>query len=148
MTTTDFFFCFRLEQMFDIRHPLAVLANRLQGTDIEASLVSVLARQARPAKRVISQDLLKFAELEFGAMKKVGSRSTALQSNLLLQKCNLCLPPGHQARQQPAAAKNLFAHLKKPPNGLNQIYCCLHLTRAAIKVSSGSADAAVACQRF
>jgi len=50
-----------------MRHPLAVLANRLPWTAIEASLAPLLARQARPAKRVINQDLLGVAELEFGA---------------------------------------------------------------------------------
>ena len=66
MTTPDFFRS-RLDQMIDMRHPLAVLANRLPWTDIEASLAPLLARQARPAKRVISQDLLGVAEQEFGA---------------------------------------------------------------------------------
>ena len=66
MTTPDFFRS-RLDQMIDMRHPLAVLANRLPWTDIEASLAPLLVRQARSAKRVISQDLLGVAEQEFGA---------------------------------------------------------------------------------
>ena len=66
MMTPDFFRS-RLDQMIDLRHPLAVLANRLPWTDIEVSLAPLLARQARPAKRVISQDLLGVAEQEFGA---------------------------------------------------------------------------------
>ena len=70
MTTPDFFRS-RLDQMIDMRHPLAVLANRLPWTDIEASLAPLLApllaRQTRPAQRVISQDLLGVAEQEFGA---------------------------------------------------------------------------------
>jgi IS5 family transposase len=37
------------------------------GAYIEASLAPLLARQARPAKRVINQDLLGVAEQEFGA---------------------------------------------------------------------------------
>ena len=67
MTTPDFFRS-RLEQMIDMRHPLAVLAARLPWTEIEASVAPLLARQARPAKLVISQDLLGVAELEFGAV--------------------------------------------------------------------------------
>ncbi len=55
MTTPDFFRS-RLEQMIDMRHPLAVLAARLPWTEIEASVAPLLARQARPAKLVISQD--------------------------------------------------------------------------------------------
>ena len=66
MTTPDFFRS-RLDQMIDMWRPLAVLVNRLPWTDIEASLAPLLARQARPAKRVISQDLLGVAEQEFGA---------------------------------------------------------------------------------
>jgi IS5 family transposase len=66
MSTPDFFRS-RLDQMIDLRHPLSVLANRLPWTDIEASLSLLLARQARPAKRMISQDLLGVAEQEFGA---------------------------------------------------------------------------------
>lgn len=66
MTTPDFFRS-RLDQMIDMRHPLAVLANRLPWTDIEASLAPMLARQARPTKWVTSQDLLGAHELEFGA---------------------------------------------------------------------------------
>jgi IS5 family transposase len=35
---TDDFFRNRLDQMIDLRHPLAVLANRMPWLDIEASL--------------------------------------------------------------------------------------------------------------
>ena len=64
--TTPVFFRPRFDQMMDMRHPLAVLANRLPSTDIDVSLAPLLDRQVRPAKQVSSQDLLGVAELEFG----------------------------------------------------------------------------------
>lgn len=66
MSTPDFFRS-RLDQMIDMRHPLAVLASRLPWAAIEASVAPLLARQERAAKRVISQDLLGVVEQEFGA---------------------------------------------------------------------------------
>ena len=55
---TDDFFRARLEQMIDLRHPLAVLAARLPWSAIEAALAPKLAHQARPAKRSLAEDLL------------------------------------------------------------------------------------------
>ena len=63
---TDDFFRARLEQMIDLRHPLAVLATRLPWSAIEAALAPKLAHQARPAKRARAEDLLGAHELEFG----------------------------------------------------------------------------------
>ncbi len=39
MLMTDDFFRNRLDQLIDLRHPLAVLANRMPWQEIEASLV-------------------------------------------------------------------------------------------------------------
>ena len=63
---TDDFFRARLDQMIDLRHPLAVLATRLPWGAIEAALAPKLAHQARPAKRMRADDLLGTHELEFG----------------------------------------------------------------------------------
>ena len=63
MSTPDYFRS-RLDQMIDMRHPLAVLASRLPWA---ASVAPLLARQERVAKRVISQDLLGVVEQEVGA---------------------------------------------------------------------------------
>ena len=41
---TDDFFRARLGQMIDLRHPLAVLAERMPWAQIEASLAPVFAR--------------------------------------------------------------------------------------------------------
>ena len=63
---TDDFFRARLDQMIDLRHPLAVLATRLPWAAIEAALAPKLAHQARPAKTARVDDLLGTHELEFG----------------------------------------------------------------------------------
>ena len=61
MSTPD---CFRsrLDQMIDLRHPLAVLAARLPWAAIEV----VVAHQARPTKRLTGVDLAGAFEGEFG----------------------------------------------------------------------------------
>ena len=63
---TDDFFRARLDQMIDLRQPLAVLATRLPWGAIEEALAPKLAHQSRPAKRVRADDLLGAQELEFG----------------------------------------------------------------------------------
>lgn len=54
---TDDFFRARLEQMIDLRHPLAVLARRMPWAQIEAALAPVLARRNREGTVVESTDL-------------------------------------------------------------------------------------------
>ncbi len=44
--TTDDFFRSRLDQMIELRHPLAVLASRMPWQEIEASVAQCLARNA------------------------------------------------------------------------------------------------------
>ena len=65
MSTADFFRS-RLDQMIDLRHPLAVLATRLPWAAIEAAVAPKLAHQARPAKPVAGVDLAGAFEGEFG----------------------------------------------------------------------------------
>lgn len=65
MSTPDFFRS-RLDQMIDLRHPLAVLATRLPWASIEASVAPKLAHQAKPAKRVAGTDLVGAFDGEFG----------------------------------------------------------------------------------
>ncbi|URI11646.1 IS5 family transposase [Aquincola tertiaricarbonis] len=65
MSTPDFFRA-RLDQMIDLRHPLAVLATRLPWAAIEAALAPKLAHQPRPAKRVTGMDLAGAFDGEFG----------------------------------------------------------------------------------
>jgi transposase, IS5 family len=65
MSTPDFFRS-RLDQMIDLHHPLAVLATRLPWASIEAAIAPKLAHQARPAKRVVGEDLAGVIDGEFG----------------------------------------------------------------------------------
>ena len=57
MSTLDFF-RLRLDQMIDLRHPVAVLSTRLQWAVIEAVIAPKVAHQAKPSKRVIGADLV------------------------------------------------------------------------------------------
>jgi hypothetical protein len=47
---TDDFFRARLDQMIDLRHPLAVLASRMPWSEIEASLAPVFAHRDRKGR--------------------------------------------------------------------------------------------------
>lgn len=49
MVTGDFFRA-RLDQMIDLRHPLAVLAGRMPWSQIEAALAPAFARKNRPGQ--------------------------------------------------------------------------------------------------
>jgi len=64
MSTPDFFRS-RLDQMIDLRHPLAVLSERLPWAAIEAAVAPKLARDARPAKQFSGEDLAGSFEGEF-----------------------------------------------------------------------------------
>ena len=63
---TDDFFRNRLDQMIDLRHPLAVLANRMPWQEIEASLAQRWARQVKAGKKIEDLDL-------FGPLSGVAS---------------------------------------------------------------------------
>ena len=54
---TDDFFRARLEQMIDLRHPLAVLATRMPWQQIEASVAPLLARKDRRGRSIEGADL-------------------------------------------------------------------------------------------
>lgn len=54
---SDDFFRARLDQMIDLRHPLAVLANRLPWAQIEAALAPTFARKDRPGQAMAGSDL-------------------------------------------------------------------------------------------
>ena len=65
MTTPDFFRS-RLDEMIELKHPLAVLATRLPWGAIEAALAPKLAHQNLPAKPVRGEDLAGTFDGEFG----------------------------------------------------------------------------------
>jgi IS5 family transposase len=67
---TDDFFRARLEQMIDLRHPLAVLARRLPWTQIEAALAPAFARQRHPGKTIEVDDL-------FGTTREIAGGGTS-----------------------------------------------------------------------
>ena len=54
---TDDFFRARLDQMIDLRHPLAVLASRMPWAEIEASLAPLFAHRSRAGRTVSDADL-------------------------------------------------------------------------------------------
>jgi IS5 family transposase len=54
---TDDFFRARLDQMIDLRHPLAVLATRMPWSEIEGSLAPLFAHRARAGRSVVDADL-------------------------------------------------------------------------------------------
>ena len=54
---TDDFFRARLDQMIDLRHPLAALANRMPWAQIEAALAPAFARKNRQGQAVAGNDL-------------------------------------------------------------------------------------------
>lgn len=54
---TDDFFRGRLDQMIDLRHPLAVLAQRMPWSQIEAALAPALAHKDRAGTLVGDVDL-------------------------------------------------------------------------------------------
>jgi transposase, IS5 family len=57
MSMTEDFFRNRLDQLIDLRHPLAVLANRMPWQEIEASLAHRFARQVRSGKKIEGMDM-------------------------------------------------------------------------------------------
>jgi len=54
---TDDFFRARLDQMIDLRHPLAVLANRMPWMQIESALAPAFARKNRHGQAIAGSDL-------------------------------------------------------------------------------------------
>jgi len=52
MSQIDDFFRNRLDQVIDLKHPLAVLASRMPWQEIEASLAHQFAREVRAGKQV------------------------------------------------------------------------------------------------
>jgi IS5 family transposase len=67
MLMTDDFFRNRLDQLIDLRHPLAVLANRMPWQEIEASLAHRFARQVRSGKKIEDMDMFGAAQIVAGS---------------------------------------------------------------------------------
>ena len=86
---TDDFFRNRLDQMIDLRHPLAVLAQRMPWQRIEAALAPALAHKNRAGKRVDDVDLFGPSAQLIGAGVSAAGRprlSIRLMASLLYLK--------------------------------------------------------------
>jgi IS5 family transposase len=86
---TDDFFRARLEQMIDLKHPLAVLANRLPWTQLEAALAPAFARKHRDGKVIEGSDLFgTTVEIAGGGQSAAGRPrlSIRLMASLLYLK--------------------------------------------------------------
>ena len=103
--STDDFFRSRLDHMIDLRHPLAVLANRMPWQEIEASLAHRFARQAKAGKKIEDLDNMDF----FGATASLsgGGVSNAGRPRLPLRLMASLLVP--QARLQRERRRRLPA---------------------------------------
>jgi transposase, IS5 family len=77
---TDDFFRARLEQMIDLRHPLAVLASRMPWGQIEVALAPFFVREDREGKAIAGDDL-------FGATLEIagGGKSAAGRPRLSIR---------------------------------------------------------------
>jgi IS5 family transposase len=67
---TDDFFRSRLDQMIDLRHPLAALAARIPWSQLEATLAPTFARRSREGKVIEGDDL-------FGSARQVAGGGTS-----------------------------------------------------------------------
>lgn len=75
---TDDYYRARLDQMIDLHHSLAVLANRLRWPDIEAALAPVFERKNRQGEVVEINDLFGTALVIAGSgVSAVGAASIA-----------------------------------------------------------------------
>lgn len=86
---TDDCFRSRLDQMIDLRHPLAVLAQRMPWSQIEAALAPVLAHKNRAGALVESVDLFGPSAQLVGAGVSAAGRprlSIRLMASLLYLK--------------------------------------------------------------
>lgn len=86
---TDDFFRARLEQMIDLKHPLAVLARRLPWAQIEAALAPAFARKACEGTRIEEADLFgTVAQIAGGGLSAAGRPrlSIRLMASLLYLK--------------------------------------------------------------
>src|SRR5574338_228869 len=70
----DDFFRARLDQMIDLRHPLAVLAERIPWSQIEAALTPAFERKNRQGQVVEIDDLFGTMEVIAGAGVSASAR--------------------------------------------------------------------------
>ena len=93
MSTPDFFRS-RLDAMIDLRHPLAVLANRMPWSSIEATLTPMFERRAREGRMSAEVDLFGVTPKLAGAGVSAAGRprlSVRLMVGLLYLPTHLLL---------------------------------------------------------
>lgn len=86
---TDDFFRARMEQMIDLKHPLAVLASRLPWAQIESTLAPAFVRKNRNGKVIADSDLFGATIEIAGSGKSAAGRprlSIRLMASLLYLK--------------------------------------------------------------
>ncbi|MBL8329541.1 MAG: IS5 family transposase, partial [Rubrivivax sp.] len=80
MTDAADFFRSGLDQMIDLRHPLAVLASRLPWQEIEASIAHAFAKKVRAGKKIEDEDLFgTVAGVVGGGVSPAGRPRVALR---------------------------------------------------------------------
>jgi len=91
MSTPDFFRA-RLEQMIDLRHPLAVLANRMPWLALETALAPCFQRRDRPGEPVERSDLLGASVQVVGAGVSTAGRPRLPMRLMLSLFCTSSTP--------------------------------------------------------
>lgn len=76
---TDDFFRARIDQMIDLRHPLAVLASRMPWQEIEASVAHRFVRKAKADVAMADLDLFGEKPQRKGSVSKAGRPRVALR---------------------------------------------------------------------
>ncbi len=81
---TDDFFRARIDQMIDLRHPLAVLASRMPWQEIEAALAHRFVRKARVGQAMPDLDLFGEAVAPVARASRAGRPRVALRIMIAL----------------------------------------------------------------
>lgn len=76
---TDDFFRSRIDQMIDLRHPLAVLSSRMPWQEIEARVAHLLVRKAHAGQAMPDLDLFGEKPQRQAAASKAGRPRVALR---------------------------------------------------------------------
>jgi IS5 family transposase len=94
LMATDDFFRSRLDQMIDLRHPLAVLAGRLPWARIEAALAPTFARKDRLGKAIAGSDLFGTTlEIAGAGVSAVGRPRLPIPADGIAALAQTCLQP-------------------------------------------------------
>ncbi|TCT00009.1 hypothetical protein EDC36_101284, partial [Tepidimonas ignava] len=81
---TEDFFRARLDQMIDLRHPLAVLASRMPWQELEARLAHLFMRKARAGVAMPDLDLFGEAPVRAARVSNAGRPRVPLRVMIAL----------------------------------------------------------------